>query len=157
MNTKGDLPCMDPRDLCWGGDDYVPFEVADGSLPRAAVQRQYADEAGLPFEEVRCLRDFILIRTWAEAWEESSDREYQIEDLSSEAGFVERWFVDDFGDQYWTNIHEDYGYAMAQDELEDKFGQMPEDWDPAFIYGAYEFVDKYEPRAIPVWRCCTWS
>jgi hypothetical protein len=148
-------PCMTIFDLEEGGEDSVPFEIADGFRHRAAVQRRFAEEMGLEFGDVRCQRGYIVIHTWAEVWEESTDQANQIEDAINDLELGDWRLVhgaDDFGNEiYWEEDEE--GRPWSHEVIQEQFGQMPSEWHPDFIWGAYSTVDYLHSKARPVWVC----
>jgi hypothetical protein len=154
--------------LCHIGDCVVDPDEEPGisisTAPRATAQRRYADERGLAFQEVQCLRVYAHIYTRQEAWDEYG-RERESDRRQEEKGVG--WY---FADPRWPVaagvVAEGYYYDDCDDEgchrpvsaedlayIEGPPTTVPDEWVPDDDCPAWYRTTRNDPAAIPAWEC----
>lgn len=162
---NNDAPICSPWDLCHDPDERYDFQIVPATYSRVKAQRNFANEMGVEFNQVRTRVAYVWIYSRQDAWEQSG-WEHVYDDFIGEIAdgddphirleFDPDWKpADDDGTWRWGRHYYVWisdGTNAEQDLLDAMPDTPPDDWEPEDYDPGWQYVDKSHPKAVKIYE-----
>lgn len=151
---------MNPDDPAWHVEDFEGSEdnvyIFDARHnKRATVQRWAADELGMDFREMRCVKRYIRLLTRQELWNDyGRDRGFEAKLFQAAYGY---YFTSaGYGPEGWYCDITKRRVPSTKIETLREPARVPDDWNPTSDMPGFCMVAPDHQQAIPVWYVEPW-